>query len=682
MARLIKGNLDEEFTIGGFGRQKRVVLKKQVSDTGETLGYELRNAADDSIVASHAQLMESFTNFANNMLGYGQNRKVSLELLKRRDIVGDLFDSSIPRETIVNPRTASDFAQISQTIDKDLAFLRTIIGKDGGITVDDYQNIAKARSRLIKYESITDFSAQSRMYDASQSMATVSDEAGFETVRYLMMRNAFKTGANTTKTASSVLDDLLSKGVISKSQHAEAQLATLSTRLNIDAFKTYMYDPSGLENVLTSTGSNSAGNLINTLERFKATRTSLSDSPLLDPVITGQIESAGMGRLNPLRAVKPTFKKNFGMGKYQGSQNATAFSGLSKDARGNAFTFAPTFGTALNQNAKATIMSATGVHTYGNQEGFSLTSVPMSVGFQRLNRYFGTVGSGLKESNFYGPLDLYFRGMVGERVLPATIVGATALTADRTIGGYTQEKDQRGERVYSPLFIGAAARVGVEAQAAVSGLTPGGMGYGQKREQLLHGEVPIRKGRFWPLGNTPFKGGKIEYYRPSWYRRLQGGAMYTSDTYGSPMEKFLYYNDFSPLRPIDPYRFEKKHYKDRPYPVTGEYFSGPYGAAVPILNSTIGRILKPQKVMHKEELDRGLASYQPVGESGAYIPTTDAIKVDPRTPYNTDPAIRLVYPDYTFSAAPVIGRDPKPLNHISPNLNISNYIGGGKLRFS
>ena len=71
------------------------------------------------------------------------------------------------------------------------------------------------------------------------------------------------------------------------------------------------------------------------------------------------------------------------------------------------------------------------------------------------------------------------------------------------------------------------------------------MGYGQKRQQLLTGEVPIRKGRYWPLGNTKFSGGKIEYYRPSWYRRIQGGAMFTSDTYGSPMEKALFYNDFS-----------------------------------------------------------------------------------------------------------------------------------------
>lgn len=391
---------------------------------------------------------------------------------------------------------------------------------------------------------------------------------------------------------------------------------------------------------------------------------------MLDPLIQGTTEAAGRSSLNPISAamgkVAPMFKRNFGMGQYVEDQIPTVLSGRTGE---NPFTFVPTFATAFKRNPKATLLSASGIHTYGNEEGFSLASVPMSIGFQRLNRYFGTVGSQLNESNFYGPLDLYFRGMVGERILPAVAIGTTALTVDRTLGGYTQPKDERGERVYSPLVLGTAARIGVEGQALASGLTPGGMGYFEKRKQLLEGEVPIRKGRFWPLGNTPFKGGKIEYFRPSWYRRLQGGAMFTSDTYGSPMEKFLYYNDFSPLRPLDPYRFERKHYQDRPYPVTGEYFSGPFGAAVPVLNATVGRILKPQKIMHPAELARGLSEYQKVGQSGAFLPTFDASNyATPLTPYNTDESVREVYPDLTFAAAPAYGREPRPLRNIPTTL--------------
>jgi hypothetical protein len=72
------------------------------------------------------------------------------------------------------------------------------------------------------------------------------------------------------------------------------------------------------------------------------------------------------------------------------------------------------------------------------------------------------------------------------------------------------------------------------------------------------------------------------------------------------------------LRPFDPYRFERKHYADRPYPVTGEYFTGPFGPATSLANLTVGKILKPQVPMHEREVAAGLAAYVPAGESGAY----------------------------------------------------------------
>ena len=144
------------------------------------------------------------------------------------------------------------------------------------------------------------------------------------------------------------------------------------------------------------------------------------------------------------------------------------------------------------------------------------------------------------------------------------------------------------------------------------------MNFEEKKEQLFEGEVGIRQGRFWPLGNTPFKGGKIMYYRPSIYRKLEAGAMFTSDSLGSPIERALFSTDISPLRPFDPYRFERKHSEDRPYPVSGEYFSGPFGPLVPALNATVGKILKPQTMMHQQEVAAGLANYVPAGQSGAY----------------------------------------------------------------
>jgi len=266
------------------------------------------------------------------------------------------------------------------------------------------------------------------------------------------------------------------------------------------------------------------------------------------------------------------------------------------------------------------MLSAAGIQTYGNEEGFSIASVPLTHTFERLNRPFSTLGASVESSRYSGPLSMYATGLVGQRVLPALAIGSTALAADRMAGGLVNEKDERGERVYSPLVTTGAARLAVEAQSMMSGITPGGMGYAQKKKQLLEGEVAIRQGRFWLLGNTPFKGGKIQYFRPSWFRRLEGAAQFTDDTYGNPMEKLMYYNDFSPLRPLDPYRFERKHYNDRPYPLTGEYFSGPFGPVTPLLNATVGRILKPQKAMHVEEVSQALGSSVAVGDSGAYIP--------------------------------------------------------------
>jgi hypothetical protein len=685
MTRLIAEDFDKPFSIGGFGRKRNVVLR-EIKDEKSILGYELRNAADDSLIASHGELMEAFTRFADTMLTYGFNKKVSEELLRAapsplgtlvRDtgnIKGAVFLNPImnraggsapirPRflgkiDEILSPKTASQGAKIIEALENDLAFLNELV-KAEYIDLDQYQNIAKAFSRIRKFSNVTDFSTQSKMFETSASTVSEGDEFGFEIIRYLFQRNALSQD-NSTELLSQVaskIDDLFSRGVITSAQRAESQTAALSTGLNLAAFKTYKYD----------VGSNDAGNLINTLNRFKEIRSMIrSDGKnlsLLDPFFSGDIAKASRSSINPTGKIASFFKKNLGMGKYIERAVPSALSGRTES---NPFTFIPTFATAFNRNPKAAMMSAAGIHTYGNEEGFSLASVPMSVGFQRLNRYFGSVGSGFKESNFYGPLDLYFRGMVGERILPATIIGSAAFTVDRTLGGYTQPKDERGERVYTPLVATTIARGLAEGQALVSGVVPGGMGYLQKRKQLLEGEVPIRKGRFWPLGNTPFRGGKIEYYRPSWYRRLQGGGMFTSDAYGSPIEKFLYYNDFSPLRPLDPYRFERKHYEDRPYPVTGEYFSGPYGAAVPILNATVGRILKPQRIMHPGELRTGLAEYQPVGQSGAYLPTNQynlPIGLQYGTPVNSENTY------ITQAAAPVYGRNPVPLRNISPTLS-------------
>lgn len=652
MERILGSNLDEEFTIGGFGRRRSLKLTAQKTSSGEIAQYSLIDAKTGTQVGAHGELMEAFTRFANKQLSYGTNKEVIRRTLAAdQSLAGDL---GLSADDILNISSPAQAKKIQLAVSSHLEGLKGSL-KTGSISLDQYQNVSKASKRLNSFLDISDFSAQSQMFEKSSSIVTRGDEFSSEIFRFLLENKAILSGdqLNVMKNVTSLIDDLASKGIITGAQKAEAQASALSTVFNLTAFKTYQYG-----NALRELPAPFSNILVNPLQRFTETRNVLSDDViknLLNPYQKGDISLTGSSSLNPISRITPFFKKNLGMGSYVEKAKPSSLEG------GDAFTLIPTFTTAFRNNPKAATLSALGIKTYGNTEGFSLASVPMSHGFNRLNRYFGTVGAQLDTDRFHGPLDMYFRGMNAQRVLPAVAIGSAAFTADRTLGGYTQPKDERGERVYSPLFAGAAARVLVEGQALASGIVPGGMSYGQKREQLVSGEVPIRKGRFWPLGNTPFKGGKIEYFRPSWYRRLQGGAMFTSDTYGSPMEKFLYYNDFSPLRPIDPYRFERKHYEDRPYPVTGEYFSGPFGAAVPILNATVGRILKPQKAMHVAETQRALSSYVPVGDSGAYLP-----QEQPGSFFYD----RQKDPTVSYPAAPVIGYQRKPLRFISP---LSDY---------
>ena len=401
---------------------------------------------------------------------------------------------------------------------------------------------------------------------------------------------------------SKTIRQMQSEGKIGIDQAAEARAFGVATLFNFSAFKSYSSGASRTEDARASL-----------TELLNITSTNREAASLFNAFSSGQVSMINSGIRRPISRFIPPLAQKLGTAPYEINDLSVNVLGS-----GQQNTFIPTFGTVFARNPLKAVASAAGFGTYKNQEAFSTGSIPMSHMFGRLNKYFGTFGMQLDQSQYSGPVDLYMRGMVMKRALPITVAGTTALAVDRTIGGMVNEKDQRGERVYSPFFTTKLARGVVEAQAVGSGLTPGGMSYEEKRDELINGEVAVRQGRYWPLGVTPFKGGKVMYYRPSYYRKLAEGSAYTSDSYESPMEKLMYGYDFSPLRPFDPYRFERKHYEDRPYPVTGEYFSGPFGPAVPLLNMTVGRLLKPQMEMHSEQTAAGLANYVSAGDAGAY----------------------------------------------------------------
>lgn len=401
------------------------------------------------------------------------------------------------------------------------------------------------------------------------------------------------------------IQQLKSTGAFNAAQATEAKAALLSIQYDLTAASTY------------ARGNTAYQNLRNAIDQFVTDAPVSGAQKVLQEISEGKLGVRGglLGR------IEPKFRSRFGMSSYE--YDGVVFNPFGSDTV-LVPSFSSTFLPSQGGNPLRAMKSVLGVSTYSDPQFFSGASVIQSHLIGRLNKPFSALGIGIDPAaaTYKGALDLYARGLVGKRVLPLVAGGTALLTADRTIGGFVNGKDQYGDRVYSPFFLGKAADAYVGAGAAFAGVIPGGETSEQYKKRMETGEVPIRAGRWWPLGNTPFKGGRIQYFRPNWYRRLKSGYTYTDQTYGTPMERALYGYDFSPLRAIDPYRFERKHYYDRPYPQTGEYFTGPWGPLTSALNMTIGKVLKPTKMMHEGEVSAGLAKYAPVGDYGAYVPPT------------------------------------------------------------
>lgn len=112
--------------------------------------------------------------------------------------------------------------------------------------------------------------------------------------------------------------------------------------------------------------------------------------------------------------------------------------------------------------------------------------------------------------------------------------------------------------------------------------------------------VEVKKSRYWEGGGTPFSGGSTKYFRPHAYHlmmnRVREKGIWGEDSdHYSPIRKFFIKN-FT-------YGLEQQNYYDRPYPITSGAFSD-----VPIiggiLTSTIGKLIKPPKLMHVNEWAR------------------------------------------------------------------------------
>lgn len=161
----------------------------------------------------------------------------------------------------------------------------------------------------------------------------------------------------------------------------------------------------------------------------------------------------------------------------------------------------------------------------------------------------------------------------------------------------------------SPIGIGLIAGF-----AAMVPFIPGMLGSRKTARELrdiYSGEepVPIRSGRWWDLGTTPWEGNRIKEYRAHWTVLHKSRAEKIS-LYGSEKEYWAHQPLLHPFRWMrDPYWLERKHYEDRPYPITSPAFSN-IPLIGPLLAGTIGKLIKPPVRMHPEweETDYNIGS--------------------------------------------------------------------------
>lgn len=233
----------------------------------------------------------------------------------------------------------------------------------------------------------------------------------------------------------------------------------------------------------------------------------------------------------------------------------------------------------------------------------------------RLNSAIGEWGLGLSSKDLGSGYDI-MKGLVTKRILPG-------FAAYETWNYLNSEGDDPGE--LSPRKLVANVKANTRLAGAwlfgnehSGDLFPGldryisGNTYEEEKEQLATGYTPVRQGRYWLFGSrTQFTGDKVKYYLPDSYQRAYSGwesadnADLGSDDYwaNSALPSLRY--PLSPIRHFltDPYAWENKHSTgerpDRPYVESAPLFSNgtPWG---PILNATVGAVLKPTRVLYPE----------------------------------------------------------------------------------
>ena len=581
--KMFSVNPDQPNSLGGLVSR----LRNKNNDPTNVSNFA-RRIMDDNLYASpvmNAKGIDALMNFQKNSsfsrnvlrnLGSGSSLKSVLRTSNKENIFD--FDAKGIRDSM------------RAELDVDLS----------GMTANQARTIRGAQKSLLnRWANIDDHSALNSALPKPQrelGLAQRIDLAKMDYARYMAIKNStLKSVGKYEEFVGGLIDEvnlLQKRGLVTGKEASEARIA-------VGSFYTSFLGIAKLDQKKL------AG--VNMDEIVTKLKRAVQGDTVEEHLAKVMVDVEERGRTGTLVG---KVKKFINTGEYE-------FDGLEYNPSGVGEVLVPTFSTALKRDPVAALKSVAGINTYKNLEGYSGSSMGVSHLVDRMNKAVGMFGLSLDPNDFSGPLSVFGKGLIGKRALPIFAAGTAFMAADRTLGGVLNEPDQNGERVYSPYILGKGADALKEAQILASGLNPFGMTAEEKRYQLEEGEVAVKSGRYWPIGNTPFKGGKTQYYRPSWYRRFKSGYKYTDQALGTPLENLAFGQDFSPLKPLRPYHYEDKWGRDRPYPVSGDYFTGPWGPLTPVLNATVGRVLKPRREMYEDEVRASLMSYQPAGQLGA-----------------------------------------------------------------
>ncbi|RLA68399.1 MAG: hypothetical protein DRQ78_00815 [Epsilonproteobacteria bacterium] len=179
--------------------------------------------------------------------------------------------------------------------------------------------------------------------------------------------------------------------------------------------------------------------------------------------------------------------------------------------------------------------------------------------------------------------------------------------------------DAQGSRMKRWGLAGAALGLALEAPF-IPGALIGESSEKLRKEYTGEEDVAVRANRWWFTGSGKFGGDHIKYFDKGSYARMMAGTE-TKSKYGdseteSALNPFLHPFDY--LR--DPYKFEKMHEDDRPYPVWGmDVSTGSFLGK--LYEKTIGAIIKPDIINPRlaEELSSAAPGTVVTGDGTANV---------------------------------------------------------------